>query len=214
MLKADLHIHSEYSMDCDVPLEKIIARCLELGINCIAISDHGTAEGALKMQSIAPFLVIVAEEILTPQGEIMGMFLKETIPSNQPLPDVIASIRAQGGLVCAQHPFDTIIRPGLGQKAVEEIAGQLDLVEVFNARSTLAQSSKKALRFAQKHHLPGSAGSDAHTLGEIGNACIEMPEFTDQKSFLEALSQGRVCGHLTGPFIHLNSVAKILKRKR
>jgi len=53
MLKADLHIHTEYSMDCSTPLEKIISRCQELGINCIAIADHGTAEGALKMQKIA-----------------------------------------------------------------------------------------------------------------------------------------------------------------
>ena len=66
MLKADLHIHTEYSMDCSMPLEQVISRCLEVGINCVAIADHGTAEGALKMQDIAPFTVIVAEEILTP----------------------------------------------------------------------------------------------------------------------------------------------------
>ena len=77
MLKADLHIHTRYSMDCQTPLEKIIERCQELGINCIAIADHGTAEGGLELQKIAPFKVIVAEEILTTHGEIMGMFLKE-----------------------------------------------------------------------------------------------------------------------------------------
>ena len=81
MLKADFHIHTEYSMDCETPLNKIIERCLKVGINCIAIADHGTAEGGLRIQSMAPFPVIVAEEILTPDGEIMGMFLKETIPS-------------------------------------------------------------------------------------------------------------------------------------
>ena len=68
-------------MDCNTPLEKIIQRCLEIDINCIAVADHGTVEGALKMQDMAPFTVIVAEEILTPYGEIMGMFLKETVSS-------------------------------------------------------------------------------------------------------------------------------------
>ena len=97
MLKADLHIHTEYSMDCNTPLEKIIGRCQELGINCIVITDHGTAEGALKMQKIAPFTVIVAEEIMTTQGEIMGMFLKETIPSGLTPGETINRIRAQGG---------------------------------------------------------------------------------------------------------------------
>ncbi len=64
-----------------MPLNVIIERCQQLGINCIAIADHGTVEGALEMQRIAPFTVIVAEEILTPYGELMGMFLKENIPS-------------------------------------------------------------------------------------------------------------------------------------
>ena len=81
MLKADLHVHTQYSLDCNTPLEKIVSRCLEIGINCVAISDHGTAEGALKLREMAPFTVIVAEEILTPHGEIMGMFLEKTIPS-------------------------------------------------------------------------------------------------------------------------------------
>lgn len=199
-------------MDCDLPLEGIISRCLKLKINCIAVADHGTVEGALKMQSLAPFPVIVAEEVLTPQGEIMGMFLKETISSNRSLKDVISAIKAQGGLVCAQHPFDTIIRPGLGGKMLAEIASEIDVVEVLNARSTLPQSSRKALSFARKHNLPGSAGSDAHTLAEIGNAYVEMPEFTDKESFLEALARGKAGGHLTGPLIHFNSFVQILRK--
>ena len=90
LLKADLHIHTEYSMDCNTPLKKLIDRCLELGINCVAIADHGTIEGALRMQSIAPFPVIVAEEVLTPDGEIMGVFLKEGIPSGLSVEQVIS----------------------------------------------------------------------------------------------------------------------------
>ncbi len=67
MLKADLHIHTRYSLDCDTPLEEIVSRCEEIGINCIAIADHGTIEGALEMRSIAPFPVLVDEEIVTQQ---------------------------------------------------------------------------------------------------------------------------------------------------
>jgi hypothetical protein len=106
-------------MDCDTPLEKIINRCLEVGINCVAIADHGTAEGALKMQGIAPFSVIVAEEILTPHGEIMGMFLKETIPSGLSIEETISRIRAQDGLVNIPHPFEVIRHSSLNGKAIE-----------------------------------------------------------------------------------------------
>jgi len=87
LIKADLHIHTRYSIDCLTPLEQIVERCLELGINCIAVADHNTIAGALKLSKIAPFKVIVAEEILTPVGEIMGLFLSEeltTTPSLAP----------------------------------------------------------------------------------------------------------------------------------
>src|SRR3989304_5927036 len=95
-------------MDCDTPLDKIVRRCQELRINCVAIADHGTAEGALEMQKLAPFKVIVAEEVLTTQGEIMGMFLKETIPGGLTPAETVKRIRDQGGLVNIPHPFETI----------------------------------------------------------------------------------------------------------
>ncbi len=96
MLKADLHIHTEYSMDCGTSLENLINRCLELGINCVAVADHGTIEGAVKLQSIAPFPVVIAEEILTPHGEIMGLFLKATIPSGLLVEEVVSEIKCLG----------------------------------------------------------------------------------------------------------------------
>jgi len=198
-------------MDCNTPLEKIIERCLELGINCIAIADHGTAEGALKMQGIAPFTVIVAEEILTPDGEIMGMFLSETIPSGLSIEETIARIRAQHGLVCIPHPFDTIRGSALGGKVAEQIVEHIDILEVFNSRSPLTRSSAKSLEFAEKYGIVKSAGSDAHTIAEIGHAYLEMPEFNGRDDFLQALAQGKIKGHKTSLFRHFNSTWARLK---
>ena len=206
MLKADLHIHTEYSMDCNTPLEQIINRCLETGINCIAVADHGTTEGALKMQSIAPFPVIIAEEILTTHGEIMGLFLKETIPSGQSVEKTISLIRAQGGLVNIPHPFDMLRHSALDGRIIEEIVEEIDAVEVFNARCILLRSSIKAEIFAEKYGIPRSAGSDAHTLQEIGNAYVEMPEFNGRGDFLDALKKGKISGRRTNPLIHFNSL--------
>ena len=213
MLKADLHIHTEYSMDCNTPLEKIIQRCLGIGINCIAIADHGTVEGALKLESIAPFTVIVAEEILTPHGEIMGMFLQETIPSGLSVEQTIARIRAQGGLVCIPHPFDTLRQSALDGRVIETIIGQIDIIEVFNARAPLLRGSDKANTLAEKHGILKSAGSDAHTVTEIGNAYVEMPEFTGKDDFLQALAKGEISGHRTNPLIHFASLWTRLRKR-
>lgn len=209
MIKADLHIHTKYSMDSQMPLDKIIKRCQKLGLNCIAIADHGTAEGALEMQRIAPFKVIVAEEILTTEGEIMGMFLKETIksePNARLTPqEAVKQIKEQGGLVNLQHPFETIRGSALKDIYIDEIANDIDLVEVLNSRSPFPANTNKAKAFAEKNNLPGGAGSDAHSLFEIGNAYVEMPDFSTKEEFLHSLAQGKIYGKRSGVIVHLFS---------
>ncbi len=212
MLKADLHIHTRYSKDSSSTLEQIIITCQKKEINCIAIADHGAIEGALRMKQIAPFQVVVAEEILTTRGEIMGMFLKELIPSGLSLEKSIRLIKDQGALLCTPHPFDRFRGSALDVHTMNEIAGQIDVVEVFNARNPLLRSSNLARQFAREHHLPGSAGSDAHALYEIGNAYLEMPEFSGRDDFLQALSMARVCGHRASPFSHFSSAWSRLKK--
>ena len=213
MLKADLHVHTEYSLDCGTPLDKIVGRCIEKGIDCIAIADHGTAEGALKLQKTAPITIIVAEEIMTHHGEIMGMFLKETIPSGLSVAETLTRIRAQDGLVNIPHPFDIFRQSALRNHIIEEIADQIDIIEVFNARSLPPQQSAKARAFAKKHGIVQGTGSDAHTLREIGNAYIEMPEFKGKDDFLKALANGKIYGQTTNPFIHFASVWNKLRKR-
>jgi len=213
VLKADLHIHTRYSMDCTTPLERIIERCQERGINCIAVADHGTAEGALKMAKLAPFHVIISEEVLTTQGEIMGMFLKETIPSGLTPGETIKRIKAQGGLVNIPHPFETIRGSALKDWCIEEIAADIDLMEVLNSRSPFPANTERARAFAAKHGLPGSAGSDAHSVHEIGNAYVLMPEFHNPQEFLTALARGNIYGGRSSPFVHLFSTWARLKSR-
>jgi predicted metal-dependent phosphoesterase TrpH len=163
LLRADCHVHTKYSMDSTSSLESIISRCLEMGINCIAITDHDAFDGALRMQELAPFTVIPGEEILTPNGEIIGYFLKERIPSRQPIEKVIEAIKSQGGLVGLPHPFDTFRGlKNMDRQRLEELAPSIDFVEVFNARGLLPGDADKAREFAHRHSLPGTAGSDAH----------------------------------------------------
>ena len=212
MLKADLHIHTEYSIDSTMPLETVISRCLEVGINCVAIADHGTIAGALRMQEIAPFTVIVAEEVLTPVGEVLGFFLSEEVPTKIPIKEAIARIKAQGGLVGLPHPFDRL--RGIGQQALEEFLPSIDFIEVFNSRVLpMTNSNERARLFAQKHGLPCSAGSDAHTPQEIGHAYVEMPEFSGAEEFLLALAQGEIFGHRTCPLAHIPTTLTGLRKR-
>ena len=206
MIKADLHIHTCYSPDCCTPLEKIVDHCLNAGINCLAVADHNTIEGALKLQKIAPFKIIVAEEIMTSEGELIGLFLTEEIPRGLSPEETIARIKSQGGLVNIPHPFGRWPLYNPKKLKTPEILSQLDIIEVFNSRTPTPHSSTKAWQLARKFELPASAGSDAHTLGEIGRAYVEMPQFNATDDFLHSLAQGRIVGRMSNPFTHLASV--------
>ncbi len=211
MLKADFHIHTCYSIDCSLSLDKVINRCLDTGINCIAVADHGTIAGAVKLKEIAPFPVIIAEEILTPVGEIIGLFLVQEIPSPLPFKEAIAQIKAQGGLVLLPHPFDQFRLSIFNKGSVEELLPFIDIVEVFNARSLFPGSSARAWQLAQQYGLAASAGSDAHTAWEIGKAYVEMEEFNGKEDFLKSLRQGKIIGHRSSLAVHFVSTWTRLK---
>ena len=199
-------------MDCHTHLEPIIDHCLKIGINCLAISDHNTIAGALKLQKIAPFKVIVAEEIKTSVGELMGLFLTEDIQKGLPPEEAIARVRSQGGLVIIPHPFRRLPWHDSKRLLSKELLSQVDIIEVFNSRNLFPNSSTKARRLAQHYGLAASAGSDAHTLAEIGKAYVEMPEFESSGDFLDSLSQGIIFGQKSSPLVHLASTwAKMRK---
>jgi hypothetical protein len=205
LLKADLHVHTCYSEDSLSPPEKIVQHCIKVGINCLAVTDHNTITGALEVKRLAPFKVIVSEEILTTQGEIIGYFLTEEIPPRLSPEETVAQIKAQGGLACIPHPFDRI-RNKLRPRALEKIIPDIDLIEVFNSRTMLLWDSARALELARRHDLPGTAGSDAHIVREVGGTYMEIPEFNDAEQFRQALRQGQVFGHRTNPLIHFYGI--------
>ena len=187
-------------------------RCLELGIDCIAVADHNTITGALKLKDIAPFKIIVAEEILTPVGEIMGLFLNEAVPRGLSWQETISRIRNQGGLVAIPHPFGRSLPWNTNMLTSTEVLSQVDIIETFNSRTPFSNSSARAWELAKEQDKVASAGSDAHTLSEIGRAYVEMPEFDGPDDFLNSLAQGKIFGQKSSYLAHFASTwAKIRK---
>lgn len=189
-------------MDCGMSLDSIIERVREQGLDGVAIADHGTIEGALEMKRRAPFMVIVAEEILTDRGEIMGLFLEKGIPSGLSVPETVARIREQQALVLVPHPFDHFRSSDLDDKALYDLVaqGEVDVLEVYNSKTPFHGTSLRAKKYARDHNLIVSAGSDAHSVHGVGNAYVDMPAFTGRDDFLAALAQGKIVGRKTNYF--------------
>lgn len=197
-----------YSEDsCSQP-EEIIAHCLKSSINCLNICDHNTIEGALKLRDLAPFKIIVSEEIKTSEGEIIGLFLKETIPAGMCPEETITAIRKQGGLVCIPHPFEVFRSTAMKEASVERVKHLIDMVEVKNAKTLPFQDTSRPMRFARKNNLRMTAGSDAHTPREIGNHYLEMPDFDGPEDFLASLDKSVIGGKGTSFTTHCYSLLR------
>ncbi len=212
-LRLDLHIHTCASFDCLTDYADVVATARARGLDRIAITDHNEIEGAFRTRELAPALVIVGEEVKTAEGvDVTGLFLSAKIPKGTPAIETAQAIREQGGLVYVPHPF--VGGKGGGGKILPEIRDWIDVVEIFNARIHSPELNERALRWAIDNDLPGGAGSDAHTLREIGRGVIEVPTFVDGRSFLAALRHGQVSGQTSSRWVHLASTwAKVAPRR-
>lgn len=209
-MKADLHAHTHFSRDALTSVETFVRRNQRAGIDCVAVSDHNNIDGALAVREVAPFQVIVAEEIRSTEGEIIGLFLRESVRKGLTPEDTVRAIREQSGLVLVPHPFDRVRRSVLREEALLRILPQVDVIEVFNSRTVMQADNHRARRLAEEHGKPMSAATDAHTPWEIGLAYVEMPPFEGPGDFLVALGKGKVVGRRSFVGFHLLSTwAKI-----
>jgi len=112
--------------------------------------------------------------------------------------------------VSLPHPFDRVRREPLRAQARERVLSHLDVIEVFNSRTTFRSDNEKARRLAEELGLPMGAGSDAHSPWELGTTYVEMPDFEGPQEFLEALRQGRIVGRSASPLVHVvSTLAKL-----
>ena len=103
-LKGDFHMHTSHSGDCDASPRDMVRGCRDVGLTCIAVTDHNTIRGALEVRELADFTVIIGEEVKSSQGDIIGLFLEEEIPRGLSPAETVSRIKGQGGLVVVPHP--------------------------------------------------------------------------------------------------------------
>jgi len=173
--KVDTHIHTKYSgnskkisfiPDCISRPEKILKYADKKGIDFLAITDHDTIRGGIETEKLAPSRIIVGEEISTLDGELLGLFLNETVPPNLSAEESIDIVKSQGGLAIAPHPYSVIC------PCFKDLIHKLNIdgIEVFNAFHRDGILNRKASEENKKIKNASIAGSDAHTERMVGNA--------------------------------------------
>ncbi len=209
----EFHCHTIHSKDSLVRPVDLVTTCRRKGIERVIISDHNSIEGALEAQVIAPELVIVGEEIMTTQGEILAAFVKEEIPAGLTPQEAIKWLREQDAFISISHPFDHT-RSGHWQEVdLLEILPLVDAIETFNARCLLPRMNRKAAEFAERHGIPSTVGSDAHTLWELGRATLMLPNFNSASELRAVIHQGVPNLRSTGIHARLASRYAVLSKK-
>jgi hypothetical protein len=192
---ADLHLHTNWSHDCQIPVEDLLDHAVTQGLGAIAVTDHnvfGGAREAVERARGRDLVVIPGEEVKTAdQGEVIGLFLSDEIPRGLSFGETVAAIRSQGGIVYLPHPFDrlhAIPEPATLHRHLAEV----DVLEVYNARLLFEAYNDEALRFARKYDLTMGAGSDAHVLQGVGTGAVRMRVFDGPDDFLVSLRSAQV----------------------
>jgi predicted metal-dependent phosphoesterase TrpH len=173
--KADIHIHSDHS-DGLAKIPEIMEYVQNhTDLDVIAITDHNTIEGALFAKSLSElydFEVVVAEEVSSKEGHVIGLFLEEAVPAGMSAADTVRAIEEQGGVAVIAHPFSAqgVFGPkgrDLFSAAVNDWA--FHAFEVYNSLPFLVWANSVAAKvLAGGHGVAATGGSDAHVLKAIG----------------------------------------------
>lgn len=196
-LRLDLHNHTHFSADGLMSPAALLKTAGLMGIHCIAVTDHNDVGGALQAVALAesdPSLprVIPGIELSTADGEIIGLYVREVIPSGLPLEEAVERIRDQGGLVYLPHPYDLFRRGAISRSARPRAAELADIIEVVNGRSLGPRAGSKAAGLARRLGKPGGAGSDAHRQAEVGLACVVVDAYPSRDTLVSLIQAGSV----------------------
>ncbi len=195
----DMHVHSQYSSDSITPIRNIVQSWKRSGILPL-VCDHNTVAGSVTVfheicSTDSTIPSIVAEEILTSDGEIIGAFLQEEIPAFMSADETLDGIRDQGALSIVPHPFcsfrSSVIRP----EVLDRIIDRVDIIEGFNGRAVNLRDNDRARSYAARCHLPISAGSDAHSPEELGKTYVALKPFSSPEELVREIRHAAIHYH-------------------
>ena len=177
--KADMHIHSIASDGTASAAQILDYAENHTDLDLIAVADHERIEAAVECQRLARergsrIEVVVAEEVTTRSGHLLGVFLQARLKRNQRLETTVAEIHEQGGLAIVPHPFSAFTL-GMRKHAIMRVHLSTDplvywdALEGFNPSTAGRYGRAATARIAADLGLPLVGNSDAHTIDTIGD---------------------------------------------
>jgi len=197
--KFDLHVHTEYSYDSTIPIDKLISFAKHRGLNGLAITDHDTMEGLhqfLKSIDIDDdFIVIPGIEVTTDRGHILLLNIEHYELRSKDFFEVVDYARSVDALIIIPHPIDPF-RPF---KGLNKVIDYVDGIEVANSSDILIKRHfRRLVKLVQEYGKVMTAGSDAHIIEAIGMSHIILDkEVHGKDELIEYIKCGYINVHLS-----------------
>jgi predicted metal-dependent phosphoesterase TrpH len=201
-MRIDLHIHTAPRSACShLSLSELIQRAQQLELDGICLTEHQVvwaAKDAANLAEEGNLKVFRGNEFTTNQGDILVFGFDEDIKELLTIQQLREAVNQVGGFMIAAHPFRGFKTFGIGQlqMTVEQacrrkVFGFVDAIEIGNGKLS-DDENDMARKVAETLGLPGTGGSDAHRIDEVGKwVTVFENDIDNEQELVGALKAGR-----------------------
>ena len=184
MKSFDFHVHSKYSYDGIMSINRMIKVAKKKGLSGLAVVDHDVFSKEMLIRDLRnrddEFIVIYGTEIKTELGDLIALNITEEVKSRSFL-EAIDEIKEKDGISILPHPYRSHKLQYLTQ-----MVNSVNWIEIWNARSSREQNNKS---LELKNQKPYTVGSDAHLYRELGTSSLQFPDFDSVEEVLKRVEE-------------------------
>ena len=201
-MRIDLHIHTSPLSACSyLDPHELVQEARRLKLDGICLTEHQVLWDPAEVDKLARqagIKIFRGNEFTTNQGDVLVFGFYEDIKELMIIQELREAVQKAGGYMIAAHPFRGFKTFGIGQLHMTvEQAGKrkvfefVDAVEIGNGKLSQDENDM-ARKVAEKLSLPGSGGSDAHRIDELGTwLTVFEKNIENEQELLKELHAGR-----------------------
>jgi len=201
-MRIDLHTHTSPRSPCSNidPLD-LVREASRLKLDGICLTEHQVLWQPEQIEELArgaQIAIFRGNEFTTNQGDVLVFGYEQDVKDLLTIQELRDRVVAAGGFMIAAHPFRGFKTFGIGhlkmnvdQACEWKVFDFVDAIEVRNGNDS-EEENDMAAQVAARLGLPGTAGSDAHEVNEVGKWTTDFErEIENEKQLVEELRAGR-----------------------
>ncbi|MCP4750773.1 MAG: PHP domain-containing protein [Proteobacteria bacterium] len=201
-MQIDLHVHTRPRSQCSyIDPEDLVREAVRIGLDGFCLTEHQVLWSTDEVEELARgagIKIFRGNEITTAQGDVLVFGLEKDIQGVVTIQELRQEVEAAGAFSILAHPFRGFktfgisdLKMSVEQASKKKALGFVDAIEIRNGKVT-DQDNGMAEQVAERLGLPGTGGSDAHNVDEVGK-CVTVfeREIQNESQLAEELKAGR-----------------------